>query len=173
MRGIFIAPLAVFFIIIVAMSFKLFDSGDKVADVIVGQKLPEFNLPAIYGDVPGIVNTDLKGGYSLLNIFASWCVSCKIEHPFLMRLKESNILPIYGIAWKDNREKLSKWLSSRGNPYDAIGADDTGKTIIDLGVTGAPETFLISPEGVVLVRYAGALNSDIWKDKFLPIIEKK
>ena len=173
MKLAFLAPVLVFFILIIVMMVKLVDSDKAAPDALINQELPEIHLPAIYEGTPGIKNDDLKGGYGLLNIFASWCVSCKVEHQFLMSLKEKAVLPIYGIAWKDNPKNLAIWLNNKGNPYKAIGADDAGKTIIDLGVTGAPETFLVSPSGVILVRYAGALNENIWNEKFQPIMDIK
>lgn len=154
----------------ITLAVKLIDSDPKQTSALIGQKLPEFNLPAAYADFPGLKNTDITGKYSLLNIFGSWCITCKIEHPFLMKLKENNIIPIYGIAWRDTKEKLNNYLQENGNPYHNIGADKEGKTIIDLGITGAPETFLISPDGKVVYSYAGAINDDIWNNKILPII---
>jgi cytochrome c biogenesis protein CcmG/thiol:disulfide interchange protein DsbE len=129
-------------------------------------------LPEIHTGLPGLSNTDLLGNYGLLNIFGSWCIACKIEHLFLMKLKENNIIPIYGIAWRDTSEKLNNYLKENGNPYNNIGSDSTGKTIIDLGITGAPETFLISPDGRVLFHYAGPITDEIWNKEILPLINR-
>lgn len=172
MRTFFMTPLVIFFLLIIIMMAKLLDSDTHENIALLNQKLPEFNLPAVYENIPGLANSDIKGKYSLLNIFASWCITCKLEHPFLLSLSKEGVIPVYGIAWKDNPENLSKWLKEKGNPYVAIGADNNGKAIIDLSVTGAPETFLISPEGIVLLRYAGPINEDIWRKKFLPLMEK-
>lgn len=155
---------------IIIMLAKLIDSDNKPISTLINHPLPAFNLTAAYNGTPGLKNTDMAGKYSLLNIFGSWCITCKIEHPFLMKLKENNILPIYGIAWRDQAENLAQYLKEQGNPYNNIGADNNGKTIIDLGITGAPETFLISPDGIVLYRHAGPLNDDVWNNKILPLM---
>lgn len=172
MKPLLIAPLAIFTIIIIMMMGKLLYTEKTDTSPLISKPLPVFNLPAAMDGVPALNSNDIKGKYTLLNIFASWCVACKVEHEFLSRLNEKGIT-IYGIAWKDNQEKLTTWLKEKSNPYTAIGADATGKTIIDLGVTGAPETFLVSPEGIIIYRYAGPLSEDIWKSKFLPLMEGK
>lgn len=171
MRNVFIAPLAIFMLLIIIMLAKLIGANDKSSQMLVGQKLPQFNLEAAHDVAPGLNSSDFKGQHILLNIFGSWCSSCKIEHNFLMQLKKNNIIPIYGINWRDTPDKLGKYLAQNGNPYDKIGADHTGKVIIELAVTGAPESLLISPEGTILLRFAGPLSQDIWQDKFLPYIK--
>ena len=171
MRAFFITPLAIFLIMVLIMMAKLLNSNDSGPSPLIGQHLPAFNLAAAYEGTPGLINTDIISKYSLLNIFGSWCLTCQIEHPFLMKLKENNVLPIYGIDWKDTPENLAKYLKKLGNPYKSIGDDVEGKAAIDLGVTGAPETFLVSPEGIVLFRYAGPLTEEVWNLKILPLIE--
>ena len=170
MRIFFMTPLVIFLLMIIIMLAKLLDSGDKKPSPLLGKPLPAFNLPAAYDGDSTLLSTDLKGGYSLINIFASWCISCKIEHSFLLELKEKNLLPIYGIAWRDKPENLYKFLQDKGNPYTKIGNDYEGKTIIDLGVTGAPESFLISPDGIIVLAYAGPISQEIWDVEFAPII---
>lgn len=163
-------PLIIFAVLIAMMLGKLISPEKTATSPLIGKKLPEISLPAAINSAPGLNSNELKGKYAILNIFASWCSSCKIEHNTLIKLKESGVA-IYGIAWKDNPEKLSAWLNEKGNPYAAIGADEQGKAIIDLGVTGAPETFVISPDGIILYRYAGPITEDIWKKEISPIIE--
>ena len=171
MRLFFVTPLAIFLIFVIIMLAKLLGTGNEPPSPLTGKELPEFNLPAIEGAAQGgLSNNDLKGHYSLINIFASWCLTCKVEHPFLMKIKEQKILPIYGINWKDDPEKALRMLKKTGNPFEKIGADKKGELIIQLGVTGAPETFLISPEGIVLYRYAGVLTQSVLNNKILPMV---
>jgi cytochrome c biogenesis protein CcmG/thiol:disulfide interchange protein DsbE len=167
MRALFITPLIIFLLVLMVLMAKLLDTDKAQQTLLVGEAVPEFSLPKIDGSGAGLSSDDLKGHYSLINIFASWCLTCKVEHPFLMKIKESGELPIYGIDWKDDSEKVTRWLKEDGNPYEKIGADKEGKVILELGVTGAPETFLISPEGVILYRYAGILTESIWKNEIL------
>jgi len=170
MKTFFMMPLAIFLIILIIMMAKLLDKDAQEESALIGQPLPTFNLPAVLEDTPGLKNTDITGEYSIVNIFASWCLPCKIEHQFLMQLSEQGVL-IYGINWKDKAENIRPWFEKKGNPYRAIGADKEGKTIVDLGVTGAPESFLISPEGIIIYRYAGILTQEIWNEKILPKME--
>jgi cytochrome c biogenesis protein CcmG/thiol:disulfide interchange protein DsbE len=173
MRAFLITPLIIFLIMLMVMIAKLLDTeGSKNTSTLIGKALPAFNLPAAIDSTPGLANTDISGTYSILNVFASWCLPCKVEHPFLMKLTARGI-PIYGIAWRDKPENLGALLKEAGNPYKRIGSDKDGKTIIDLGVTGAPETFVVSPDGIILYRYPGILTEEIWTLKILPIIEGK
>lgn len=172
MRAFFVTPLVIFLLVLIMMVAKLLDTGKQEPSALLNKPLPVFNLPAALDNVDGLKTSDLKGKYSILNIFASWCITCKIEHPFLLSLQKEGVA-VYGIAWKDKKENLAKWINEKGNPYKAIGADYDGKTIIELGVTGAPESFVISPEGIVLYKYSGILTQDVWDKKILPLMGNK
>lgn len=173
MRAFFMTPLVVLMLVIIVMLAKLLDSDNKDNIALVGKTLPDFVLPAAIEGTPGINSQEIKGKYILLNIFGSWCITCKIEHPFLMKLKNANFIAIYGINWRDSPENIAKFLEQKGNPYDAIGRDFEGKTIVSLGVTGAPESLVVSPDGVIVYRYAGPLSEDIWNTKILPLLKEK
>jgi len=164
-------PMFIFLIMFIVMLAKLLDSEDKKPSPLIGKPLPVFHLEAAYNETPGITSSEIKGQYVLINVFGSWCITCRLEHQFLMQLKEKNVLPVYGIAWRDSQENLIKFLKEKGNPYSKIGNDFEGKTIIDLGVTGAPESFLISPDGVIVMAYSGPISEDIWLSKFAPLID--
>lgn len=166
-------PLVIFLLVMIVMLAKLLDSPPKDMNFLVGKPLPAINLAAAYEGLPGVNNEAMKGKYVLVNVFGSWCITCQIEHPFLMKLKQNNIIPIYGINWRDKPEALAAYLKTNGNPYEAIGNDFDGKTVVDLGVTGAPETLLISPEGKVLMRYAGPVVDEVWALKFQPLLGAK
>ncbi len=142
----------------------------KLPSVQLGKALPEFELPVL-GDKKLFTPAAMQGKVALLNVWASWCAACIDEQVFLMKLSREQV-PIYGLNYKDKTAKASKWLSEWGNPYLAVGEDKEGKVAIDLGVYGAPETFLIDKEGIIIYRHVGSLNETIWKKDFLPRIEK-
>lgn len=171
MRAFFMTPLVIFLLVMIVMSAKLLDSDNKNNNALIGKPLPAFSLPAVFEGLPGFNSAEMKGKYILLNVFGSWCLTCKIEHPFLLKLKQNNAITIYGINWRDKPESLAKFLKEEGSPYSAIGKDFEGKAVVDLGVTGAPESLLISPDGMVIYRYAGPLSEDIWNSKILPLME--
>lgn len=173
MRTLFITPLVIFLMVLMVFMAKLLDTDNIAPSPLIGKPLPQFNLPPVYEGGANLNSEELKGKYFLLNIFASWCLTCRIEHPLLMKIKEQGTIPVYGIDWKDKKENVLVWLKTHGDPYTAIGADMSGKTAIDLGITGAPETFLISPDGIVLYRYAGPLTEDVVEGEIKSFIMDK
>lgn len=137
--------------------------------VKLGQPLPLFELPAL-----GQVNTRftsqaMRGHVALLNVWASWCEACNQEQVFLLQLARQGVV-IYGLNYKDSADDATHWLAEWGNPYKLIGADTRGQVAIDLGVYGAPETFLIDKAGVIQYRHAGILTSKVWQEAFVPRI---
>lgn len=169
-RFLYFIPLLVTLVLVGIFARALFTHNDYIPSPLEHKPLPRFALPMLE-DKDAVFSNDLfKGKYVLLNIFASWCVSCRIEHPYLMALGKE--IPIYGIAWKDKAENTRHWLKQHGNPYVAVGLDIQGTTILDLGVTGAPETFLISPEGKVLFRYPGPLSEEVVKERIMSVINE-
>ena len=131
--------------------------------------IPEFELKVL--DNTMTVNNDLLNGDYVLNVWASWCITCIIEHPYLTSLSKNGV-PIIGLNYKDEQEDAIFWLKKYGNPYQKILHDYKGNLALDLGVTGAPETFLIS-DGKVIAHYQGEVNDQIWNDVFLPIIKDR
>ena len=133
--------------------------------------MPAFELGPIEGFEEGLSSNDLTGQVSLLNVFGSWCPPCAIEHPMLMQISRSGRVPIYGIDWKDPPGRGTAWLERNGNPYQRVGNDEAGRVAIDLGITGAPETFLIDRDGRVRYRHVGIITQEIWRETLLPMIE--
>ena len=113
---------------------------------------------------------DLKGQVSLLNVWASWCLSCRIEHPLLLEVAQSGLLPIYGLNYKDKREDAIAWLDRLGDPYTANAFDEAGLVGIDLGVYGAPETYLLDQDGRIAYKHIGPIGIKDWREKLLPVI---
>jgi cytochrome c biogenesis protein CcmG/thiol:disulfide interchange protein DsbE len=171
MKAFLLTPLIIFLLILLVMMAKLLQADSVPQSPLIGKTLPAFELQSIYDGKQSFKSSDLLGNYSLVNVFASWCISCKAEHPMLMKIKDAGKLQIYGIDWKDKREKVHEFLKEHGDPYTKIGADDDGKVILEFGVTGAPESFLISPEGVVLYRYAGVVTEQVFDEEILPLVK--
>ncbi len=136
----------------------------------IGKPAPEFDLPGLKNPAVRFANADLQGQVALVNVWATWCVGCKAEHPFLNALSSEGKFPIYGLNWRDQRGAALQWLQQYGDPYVKSGFDGDGRAGIDWGVYGAPETFLITPEGRVVYRFAGPLNRASWEREFLPRI---
>ena len=130
---------------------------------------PKFELETLTGEK--IFNSRIEGNDLLLNVWASWCITCRVEHPYLMNLKRQGI-PILGLNYKDEREDAIEWLNKYGNPYEDNIYDYKGSLALDLGVTGAPETFLII-NGQVVAHYQGEVNEMVWNEVFVPAIESE
>jgi len=132
----------------------------------IGKPAPEFELPTLKIPEVTIGRQDLLGKYSVVNVWATWCVMCKVEHPFLLDLAASKTVPIYGINWRDSRPEAIRWLDDLGDPYLASAYDADGRVGIDWGVYGAPETFLVDPQGTVIYKHLGPLDRTVWEREF-------
>jgi cytochrome c biogenesis protein CcmG/thiol:disulfide interchange protein DsbE len=119
-----------------------------------------------------LAREDLKGQVWLLNVWASWCVSCREEHPLLVDLAKQNVVPIYGLNYKDQREAALGWLQQFGNPYAASIADLDGRVGIDYGVYGVPETFVIDKNGIIRYKQIGPITPDALNNKIIPLVKK-
>jgi cytochrome c biogenesis protein CcmG, thiol:disulfide interchange protein DsbE len=130
-----------------------------VQSVLIDKPAPQFSLPPVSGlKVPGFDTARLKGQVTIVNVFASWCIPCRDEHPVLAALRQQTGVPLFGINQKDAPENAAAFLSALGNPYDAIGADADGRTSIDWGVYGVPETFIVDARGVIRFKHTGPLS---------------
>lgn len=139
---------------------------------LVGKKAPDFNLPLLNDKSKMVTKADLKGKIVLLNVWATWCPTCRYEHPYLLEIIKDKDIALYGVNYKDDRELALEWLNKLGNPYRFTIFDQAGTLGLDLGVYGAPETFVIDPQGVIRKRYAGAVDLNVWRQQFLPLIDK-
>lgn len=172
-RGIaYVLPLAVFAVIATAFAVGLTLNPREVPSALIGKPVPEFDLPPVQGRELGLTDGDLKGEVSLVNVFASWCPECKVEHPFLMQLAASGQLPIHGLNYKDKPDDAARWLDTLGDPYTRTGADLKGRVAIDWGVYGVPETFLVDRQGRIAYKHIGALNWAIFNEEIRPLIEQ-
>ena len=146
---------------------------DVVPSVLIGKPAPDFTLPALAGaGVPGLSRVDLDGHLTLVNIFASWCVPCRQEHPVLERIAKDSRIRLVGIDYKDKAENALALLNDQGNPYAAIGVDESGRTFIDWGAYGVPETYLVGPDGIIAKKYIGPLTDKAVAEDLMPEIAK-
>jgi len=166
----FLLPLIAVVVLIPILILGLNTDPTKLPSPYIGKPAPQFELPGLKDPSATVGTANLAGRMTLVNIWATWCVGCRAEHAFLMQLAEQGTIPIYGINWRDTREQALNWLTQLGDPYVASGFDADARVGIDWGAYGAPETFLVSPEGIVLFRFAGPLNQTIWEREFLPRI---
>lgn len=170
-RILYLLPLAAFVAMAVWFAIGLTRDPSKLPSALLDRPAPEFTLPALAGiDVPALSSASLKGRVSLVNVFASWCVPCRAEHPILMRLAKENGVPVYGISYKDKAADSLKFLRELGNPYTAIGHDESGRVGIDWGVYGVPETFVIDRTGRIRHKHVGPISSKDLQDTLLPLI---
>ena len=168
-RLIFILPLVLFAGLAVAFWVGLQRDPSKLPSQLIDRPVPQFALPPVTAGEPGLTSADLKGEPALLNVFASWCVPCRLEHPVLMRLKAEGV-PIYGLDWKDDAG--AQWLAEHGDPYRRAGDDRSGRTGIDLGVTGVPETFVVDRHGRVRYKHVGPVTPEDWERTLGPLMRK-
>jgi len=168
-----LVPLGVFLALvgILAVGFTLEDPHYLPSELI-DRPFPEFSARELHDADRQVTPADLKGQVSLVNVWATWCANCVVEHPELMRISEEEGIPIYGINYNDDMVKARRWLERYDNPFTLNIVDDEGKLGIDLGVYGAPETFIIDEDAVIQYRHVGVLTEEIFNDTFRPIIEQ-
>lgn len=141
----------------------------SVPSALIDKPFPEFSLPRL--DNAQLTNQeDLLGRVTLVNVWASWCVSCRVEHPYLQKLADAG-MRVVGINYKDTSTNAQRWLNELGNPYAWNIVDHNGRLGIELGVTGAPENYLIDAQGVIRYKHVGIIDDRIWREKFLPVIK--
>lgn len=169
-RALFVLPALAAFALFAVFRLGLNHNPDLVPSPLIGKKVPQFTLPPIKGEKLGLASHDLLGQVSLVNVFASWCTTCRDEHPLLMALKERGIVPIEGIDYEDKGDAVRAWLARMGNPYTRIGNDASGRVGIDWGVYGVPETFLITRDGRIGYKVIGAITPEILEKTLLPKI---
>jgi cytochrome c biogenesis protein CcmG/thiol:disulfide interchange protein DsbE len=168
----FLAPLLVFLILVGYFAIGLTQDPAKLPNMLAGQPVPEFMLAGLEGrDNKGFKSNDLLGDVTLVNIFGSWCIACQLEHPFLMKIKQKNLIPIHAIDWREKDTQSGPlWLKKNGDPYTLVGDDPKSKAAISFGVTGAPETFLVDKKGVIRFKHVGPINEQLWQSKLKPLI---
>jgi cytochrome c biogenesis protein CcmG/thiol:disulfide interchange protein DsbE len=153
------------------LAYSLQRDPSAIPSVLIDRQMPAFALSALEEGAGGLSRVDLEGKVSLVNVFASWCSVCALEHPTLMKLAGEGV-PIFGINWRDAPGSGQAWLNRFGDPYAKKGADANGRVAIDLGVTGAPETFIVDRKGRIRYKQIGAISEEVWRATLKPLIER-
>ena len=173
MKKIFLfLPLILLLIIATFLFIFLLEKKDpnKPPSVLLNKSLPEFNMVDLFNENEVLSNKGIVKRYILINFFASWCAPCKIEHPLFFEIKKQYPnLYLLGINHKDKKEDALKYLNTDGNPYDYVGIDNNGLVALEFGVFGLPETFLVSPKGIIIYKYLGPLTKKIIENEIKPL----
>ena len=166
----FIWPLVAFLVLAAFLYVGLGLNPREVPSPLIGKPAPAFTLPQLHEPEKQFSTQDMKGKVWLLNVWASWCVSCREEHPVLMELARQNIVPVFGLDYKDKREDGQAWLVRGGDPYVLSISDADGRVGIDYGVYGVPETYIIDKQGIIQYKEIGPVTQQKLKDKILPLV---
>ncbi len=162
--------------LLLAYALSQMQSGDlsprTIPSPLIGKPLPPFTLPILHEPARELSTGDLKGQVYLVNIWASWCAACKLEHPLLMEIARQGIAPIIGLDYKDERSDGLKWLADHGDPYQVSLMDRDGRVGIELGVYGVPETFLIDANGIIRYKHIGPIDTEILNKVLLPTLKQ-
>lgn len=172
-RWLYLLPVFVFIVLSVFFVRRLMlieegNAPDVIPSVMINRAAPDFSLPSLIAGKPEVKSADLRGHVTLVDIFASWCVPCRAEHPLLAEVKAAGI-NLIGINYKDQTVMARAWLDTMGNPYDAIGADRDGRVAIDFGAYGVPESYLIDKQGIIRFKQIGPLTEEDIRHKLLPL----
>jgi len=168
----YLIPLVLFLALAIFLAIGLTRDPHELTSVLINQPAPAFRLPELKAAGKTISNEDMRGKVWLLNVWASWCVACREEHPWLIKYAQSGAVPIYGLNYKDRREDAIAWLEELGDPYTANAVDFDGRTGIDYGVYGAPETYVIDQGGMIRMKHVGPITPDVWSEKILPVVQQ-
>jgi len=163
----YLAPLAVFVLLAAVLAIGLRLDPNRLESPLIGKPAPAFSLASLGNPAWKVGSADFTGHPWVLNVWATWCPPCREEHPNLVAIARDSTVPILGLNWRDQRAPALQWLSQLGNPYAAVAFDPEGRTAIDWGVTGAPETFLIDANGIVIWKHVGPLTVEDWNGEFL------
>jgi len=171
-RALVLLPAALFAALAAAFYWGLMNSDDRLPSALIGRAVPEFDLPPIEGRDDGLSSADLQGEVSIVNVWASWCVPCRVEMPLLVELAAQGTVPIHGINYKDAPDAALAFLNETGDPYSRIGADRSGRASIDWGVYGLPETFVIDAQGRIAYKHVGPFDRRSLEQDILPVVRR-
>ena len=168
----FVIPLVLFIALAVFLAIGLTHDPREVPSPFIGRAAPAFKLERLHDAQATFTPEEMRGKVWLLNVWASWCVSCKVEHPVLVELARSKAVPIVGLDYKDTRDEGMKWLQRFGDPYSLSAFDVDGKVGIDYGVYGVPETFVIDKQGVIRYKQIGPVTPEALEGTILPLVRQ-
>ena len=170
--GKFLIPLGIFVVLAIFLGRGLSLDPREVPSPLIGKPAPAFSLSQLDKPAQMIGTEQLLGQVWILNVWASWCVACRDEHPVLVEFSKTGVAPIYGLNYKDRREPAMNWLQQLGNPYTASIFDESGRVGIDFGVYGVPETFVIDRLGVIRYKKTGPVTRETIQSTILPLVKK-
>jgi cytochrome c biogenesis protein CcmG/thiol:disulfide interchange protein DsbE len=168
----YLLPLGIFIVLVVFLAIGLGRDPHEVPSPLINKAAPTFRLPQLKDPGKTFSAEEMRGKVWILNVWASWCISCRDEHPLLIEYAKSGAVPIYGLNYKDQRDNALQWLSELGDPYVLSAADEDGRVAIDYGVYGAPETYLIDKNGTIRFKQVGAVTPDVWEKTILPLAQE-
>ncbi|MDE2310333.1 MAG: DsbE family thiol:disulfide interchange protein [Betaproteobacteria bacterium] len=168
----FLLPLVVFIVLVLFLGIGLNLKPREVPSPLIDKPAPAFRVPQLHEEAKTIAPEEMRGKVWLLNVWASWCVSCREEHPLLVEFARQNLVPIYGLNYKDKREDALAWLVEGGNPYVVSAYDRDGNVGIDWGVYGVPETFVIDKLGIIRYKQIGPVTPEALRDKIIPLVKE-
>lgn len=171
----FAIPLAIFAVLVVVFAVALKRAPEKqvVPSALIGKPAPQFALPDLLHPGGTVQSGAFSGKWHLVNVWGTWCEECRAEHAQLLAIQREGKVLVVGLNYKDDDDMARQWLDKLGNPYAAVGVDREGRTAIDYGVYGAPESFLVNPAGVVVHKVVGVVTPGAWRDELLPLVEGK
>ncbi|NNC37425.1 MAG: DsbE family thiol:disulfide interchange protein [Acidimicrobiales bacterium] len=165
-----ILPLVLFAVLVGFLAFGLTRNPATIDSVLIDTPFPEFELTDLYDPDQVVTKADLTGEIVLVNVFGSWCVACVQEHPKLVELSNTANIKIVGVDWRDTRENGMAWLKKYGDPYHRVVFDADSLLAIDLGITGAPESYLVDKQGDIRYKHVGIITDQVWDDILAPIV---
>lgn len=168
----YLIPLGLFVVLVVFLAIGLTRDPSKLPSALLDKPAPTFRLPQLSDPSKTFSAEDMRGKVWVMNVWASWCVACRDEHPYLLQYAKSGAVPIYGLNYKDQREDALGWLAELDDPYVLSAVDLEGRVGMDYGVYGAPETYLIDKSGTIRHKHVGPVKPEIWARDFLPLIQE-
>ncbi len=172
MKKAYLVPFVIFAILLGFLAVGLGLKPREIPSPLIDKPAPAFNLPLLDAPDQKLSAQDMLGKVWILNVWASWCVACRIEHPVLVEFSKTGAVPIYGLNYKDKREDALGWLLKLGNPYTRSMSDTEGLVGIDFGVYGVPETFVIDKQGVIRFKQIGPVTPEVLRDEIMPMVRK-
>lgn len=169
-RALLLIPGGLFAGMAAFLGVGLMKTDDGLPSPLIGKPVPDFELPPVQGRALGLSDDDLRHEVSLVNVFASWCVACRDEHPIFMELKRTGFVPVHGINYMDRPQDAAAWLDELGDPYTRTGADLNGRASIEWGVYGVPETFVVDAGGIIRHKHIGAVTETVLEETIRPLI---
>ncbi len=171
----FILPLGAFVLLagVLAVGIKHAPENGVIKSPLIGKAAPQFNLPYLEDPSRSLSSNELKGRWYVVNVWGTWCYACRQEHPALLEYRKEGAVPIIGMDWNDQDDDARQYLSQSGNPYSDVIVDHDGRIAINFGVYGAPESFLVNADGVIVFKHVGVLTPDVWRKEILARLPPK